>query len=161
MKIPHTKVVQIWTDGGCINNPGAGGLGIIMKYQDSYKEIYGYVPLTTNNQMELLAVIIALNSLTRSCEVELYTDSQYVKKGITEWIHAWQKKNWKTANKKPVKNQLLWQELHQATQKHNVSFHWLKGHAGHTENERADTLCAKAIKEKAPLLSEYLHLLKD
>ncbi|MDR0483919.1 MAG: ribonuclease HI [Alphaproteobacteria bacterium] len=155
------KSIEIYTDGGCSNNPGEGGIGILMIYKDNKKTINGYVPLTTNNQMELLAVIVALDSLKFPCEIKLYTDSKYLKEGITKWIHNWKLNNWKGSNKKPVKNQKLWQKLDELTKAHKIDFLWVKGHAGVDGNEEVDKLANKAISEKAPLLSNYLHLLQQ
>ena len=134
------KTVYIFTDGACKGNPGPGGWGAILKYGDHEKELKGYSPKTTNNIMELTAVIEALNSLTRPCRVIITTDSNYVKNGITEWIHSWKKKNWKTTNKKPVKNKELWEALDVEVQKHHIEWKWVKGHSGHPGNEKADKL---------------------
>ena len=141
------KIVQIFTDGACKGNPGPGGWGAILKYSDNVKEIKGFAPDTTNNIMELMGVIEALKSLTRSCEVIITTDSTYVKNGITEWIHNWKIKGWKTANKKPVKNKEYWQQLDQETSQHEITWVWVKGHSGHPENERADELANDAVEE--------------
>ena len=134
------NIVYIYTDGACKGNPGPGGWGAVLKYSDSVKEIKGFVPNTTNNIMELTAVIKALRSLTRSCEIIITTDSNYVKDGITEWIHQWKKKGWKTTSKKPVKNKELWQALEEETYRHEIKWEWVRGHSGHPENERADEL---------------------
>ncbi|MFK8035924.1 MAG: ribonuclease HI [Hyphomicrobiales bacterium] len=134
------KVLTIYTDGACSGNPGPGGWGAIMTYGDHTKELYGGEPETTNNRMELTAAIEALNALTKPTKAELWTDSQYVKGGITGWIHGWKKNGWKTSAKKPVKNVELWQALDEALKRHDVSWHWVKGHAGHELNERADEL---------------------
>jgi len=139
------KTVHIFTDGACKGNPGPGGWGALLKYGNHEKELKGFEPETTNNIMELTAVIEALKSLTRSCSVIITTDSNYVKNGITEWIHSWKKKNWRTANKKPVKNKELWQGLDAEVQKHTIEWKWVKGHSGHPENERADELANKGI----------------
>lgn len=141
-----TKTVEIFTDGACSGNPGPGGWGAILRYGEKVKEISGAEKDTTNNRMELMAAIAALESLTRPCSVALTTDSQYVKNGITSWIFSWKKKGWKKSDNKPVVNVDLWQRLDAATQKHKVSWHWVKGHAGHTENERCDELAREAIK---------------
>jgi ribonuclease HI len=141
------NIVTIYTDGACKGNPGPGGWGAILKYGKNTKEIKGFSLNTTNNIMELTAVIEALRSLTRSCEIIITTDSNYVKDGISEWIHQWKKKGWKTAGKKPVKNKDLWQELEKEVQRHQISWKWVKGHSGHPENERADELANKAIEE--------------
>ena len=140
-----TEKVQIFTDGACKGNPGPGGWGAILRFQDNEKEINGYKPLTTNNIMELMAVIESLKSISKSFQIEITTDSKYVKNGITSWIHNWKKNGWKTAAKKPVKNKELWIELDHLIQKHNVSWKWVKGHSGHIENERADELANEAI----------------
>lgn len=137
--------IQIFTDGCCKGNPGPGGYGCIIKYKDSIKELTGAEKQTTNNIMEMTAVIVALNELKEPCQVELTTDSQYVIKGITEWIHGWIKKGWINASRKPVKNQPLWEELHRLNQKHNISWHWVRGHTGHLENERCDELANQAL----------------
>ena len=134
------NIVYIYTDGACKGNPGPGGWGAVLKYSDSVKEIKGFAPNTTNNIMELTAVIKALRSLTRSCEIIITTDSNYVKDGITEWIHQWKKKGWKTSTKKPVKNKELWQVLEEETHRHEIKWEWVRGHSGHPENERADEL---------------------
>tara|TARA_B100000315_G_C14327976_1_gene473926 strand:+ start:127 stop:573 length:447 start_codon:yes stop_codon:yes gene_type:complete len=141
------NIVTIYTDGACKGNPGPGGWGAILKYGKNTKEIKGFSLNTTNNIMELTAVIEALRSLTRSCEIIITTDSNYVKDGISKWIHQWKKKGWKTAGKKPVKNKDLWQELEKEVQRHQISWKWVKGHSGHPENERADELANKAIEE--------------
>ena len=140
-----TEKVQIFTDGACKGNPGPGGWGAILRFQDNEKEINGYEPLTTNNIMELMAVIESLKAISKPFEIVITTDSQYVKYGITSWIHNWKKNGWKTAAKKPVKNKELWIELDHLIQKHNVSWKWVKGHSGHIENERADELANEAI----------------
>ena len=137
--------VQIFTDGACKGNPGPGGWGAILRFQDNEKEINGYESLTTNNIMELMAVIESLKAISKPFEIEITTDSKYVKNGITSWIHNWKKNGWKTAAKKPVKNKELWIELDHLIQKHNVSWKWVKGHSGHLENERADELANEAI----------------
>lgn len=141
-----SKVV-IYTDGACSGNPGKGGWGAVLSYKGKEKEIYGGNPDTTNNQMELTAVIKALESLKKTCDIDLYTDSQYVKNGINEWINNWKQNNWRTANKKTVKNQELWQELDELVNKHNINWHWVKGHSGDEYNERADMLARKGIEE--------------
>ena len=141
----NSNLVQIFTDGACKGNPGPGGWGAIMKYGDHVKELNGYSAETTNNIMELTAVIEALKSLTRPCNIILTTDSNYVKNGITEWIHNWKKKGWKTANKKPVKNKECWLQLDVEVQRHQIEWKWVKGHSGHPENERADELANEAV----------------
>ncbi len=133
-------IVVIHTDGACSGNPGPGGWGVVMDYNGHRKELKGGEPLTTNNRMELQAAISALDSLKRPCNVEMHVDSQYVKDGISKWIHGWKRNGWKTADKKPVKNVELWQALDAAIQRHQISWHWVKGHDGHPENERADEL---------------------
>jgi len=140
--------VVVYTDGGCRGNPGPGGWGAVLQFGGHEKEIYGYEAETTNNRMELMAAIRALELLSRSCEIELTTDSQYVRKGILEWMEGWKKRGWKTAAKKPVKNKDLWERLDAAVQSHNISWHWIKGHSGHPGNERADELANRAMDEK-------------
>ena len=143
-----TKHVFIYTDGSCLGNPGPGGYGAILKYKEHDKELaHGYT-LTTNNRMELLAPIKALQSLKEPCKVTLTTDSQYVRQGITQWIHNWIKNNWKTAAKQPVKNVDLWQLLHKENQRHDIEWKWVKGHSGHSENERCDDLAREAAEGK-------------
>jgi ribonuclease HI len=140
--------VVIYTDGACSGNPGKGGWGAVLIFGEITKEIYGYNSDTTNNRMELMAVIEALKALKKTCLVELYLDSQYVKNGITEWIVKWQKNGWKTADKKPIKNQDLWLELWEQKNKHNISWHWVKGHSNHPLNDKADELARRGIREK-------------
>ena len=142
-----TSILKIYTDGACRGNPGVGGWGAILKYENKIKEIKGFSKETTNNIMELTAVIESLKQLNRSCDIIITTDSNYVKNGITEWIHNWKKNGWKTANKKPVKNKNLWVNLDQLVQIHTIDWKWIKGHSGHPENERADTLANLAIDE--------------
>ena len=137
--------VVIHTDGACSGNPGPGGWGAILDYKDTRKELHGGEPQSTNNRMELTAAIEALKALKRPCTVEMHVDSQYVKDGITKWIQRWKKNGWKTADKKPVKNVELWQALDSAIQRHEISWHWVKGHDGHAENERADELARMGI----------------
>ena len=132
--------VVIHTDGACSGNPGPGGWGAILDYNGTRKELHGGEAETTNNRMELTAAIEALKALKRPVKVEMHVDSQYVKDGITKWIHGWKRNGWKTADKKPVKNAELWQALDEALHKHEISWHWVKGHAGHEHNERADEL---------------------
>lgn len=139
------KPVVIHTDGACSGNPGPGGWGAILRYNEHEKELKGGEPLTTNNRMELTAAIMALEALTRATTVEIHTDSQYVKDGISKWIHGWKRNGWKTADKKPVKNSELWQRLDLAMQRHQVSWHWVRGHAGHDDNERADELAREGM----------------
>jgi ribonuclease HI len=136
---PQTKVT-VYTDGACSGNPGPGGWGAILTTGTHRKELSGGEPDTTNNRMELMAAISGLEALKQRCRVEIYTDSVYVKDGISKWIHGWKKNGWRTADKKPVKNAELWQRLEAARLNHDVSWHWVKGHAGHPENERADEL---------------------
>ena len=137
--------VEIFTDGACSGNPGPGGWGAILRYGDAEKELSGGDKETTNNRMEMMAAITSLESLTRPMHVDLYTDSTYVRDGITKWIHGWKKRGWRTADKKPVKNMELWQRLEAAVERHEIEWHWVKGHAGHPENERADELARLAI----------------
>ena len=139
--------VNIFTDGACSGNPGPGGWGVLMLWGKEEKEIYGGEAETTNNRMELMAAIRGLESLKRGMKVRLYTDSTYVKDGITKWIHGWKKNGWKTAAKKPVKNQDLWQMLEKAILEHDVEWHWVKGHSGHPENERADELARRGAEQ--------------
>jgi len=141
------NIVHIFTDGACKGNPGPGGWGAIMKYGDHVKELNGYSSKTTNNIMEITAVIEALKSLTRPCAIILTTDSNYVKDGITQWIHNWKKKGWKTANKQPVKNKECWLQLDVEVQRHQIKWKWVKGHSGHPENERADELANEAVED--------------
>ena len=141
------KRVEIWTDGACSGNPGPGGWGALLRFGDKEKELCGGEAETTNNRMELKAAIEALNALKEPCEVELTTDSQYVKGGMTGWIFGWKKNGWKTANKKPVKNAELWQALDEAVSRHKVNWHWVKGHAGNPENEKADELARLGMEK--------------
>ena len=135
-----TPEVVIYTDGACKGNPGPGGWGAWMRYGDHERELFGGELQTTNNRMELMAVIQALTALSRPCDVTIHTDSEYVRKGITEWIHGWKQRGWKTADKKPVKNQELWQRLEALSNLHRVTWRWVRGHAGDPGNERADAL---------------------
>lgn len=144
--IKNLKKITIYTDGACSGNPGIGGWGAVLEYNGKIKEISGVQEDTTNNQMEMLAAVKALESLKEKCEVELYTDSKYLKDGITAWVHNWQKNGWKTANKKPVKNVELWQNLLELQKKHVISWRWIKGHDGNPGNELADKLATEAIK---------------
>ena len=139
--------VEIFTDGACRGNPGPGGWGALLRYGGREKELCGGEAQTTNNRMELMAAIRALESLKRPCSVQLTTDSSYVRNGIMEWLPNWKKRGWKTAAKKPVKNADLWQRLDRAAQAHRISWHWVKGHSGHPENERADQLANRGIDE--------------
>jgi ribonuclease HI len=138
--------VEIFTDGACSGNPGPGGWGAVLRFKGVEKELCGGEARTTNNRMEMMAAIVALESLKRPCKVDLTTDSSYLRDGITRWIHAWKARGWKTADKKPVKNVDLWQRLEAALAGHAVAWHWVRGHSGHTENERADGLARQAIK---------------
>lgn len=138
------KKITIYTDGACKGNPGPGGWGAVLLYKDHEKEISGFEDATTNNRMEMLAVIEALRSLKEHCEVSLYTDSTYVMKGMQEWLPGWKARGWKTASRKPVKNQDLWQELDRQVARHTVKWHWVKGHNGDPLNERADALAVAA-----------------
>ena len=137
--------VIVHTDGACSGNPGPGGWGAILDYNGTRKELSGGEADTTNNRMELMGAIAALEALKRPCVVEMHVDSNYVKDGITKWIHGWKKNGWKTADKKPVKNAELWQRLDAALSEHQISWHWVKGHAGHDENERADELAREGM----------------
>ena len=142
-----SQTVEVYTDGACRGNPGPGGWGVLLRYGNTEKELYGGEADTTNNRMELMAAIQALENLKRESKVILTTDSQYVRKGITEWIANWKKRGWKTASKQPVKNKDLWQRLDKAATQHQVEWHWVRGHTGHPENERADELANKGIDE--------------
>jgi ribonuclease HI len=142
-----SDTIEIYTDGACSGNPGPGGWGAILRWRDHEKEIKGGESDTTNNRMEMMAAICALESLTRPAHVRIHTDSTYLRDGITKWIHNWKAKGWKTANKKPVKNIDLWQRLEAAIERHDVEWHWVKGHSGHPENERADELAREGIAE--------------
>jgi len=139
------QTVDIFTDGACSGNPGPGGWGALLRYGEVEKELSGGEPDTTNNRMELMAAIMAIEALKKPSRVKLHTDSQYVQKGISEWLPQWIKRGWKTADKKPVKNADLWQRLHAAVQQHHVEFIWVRGHSGHVENERVDQLAVEAI----------------
>ncbi|GAU81039.1 ribonuclease HI [Bosea sp. BIWAKO-01] len=135
-----SDTVEIWTDGACSGNPGPGGWGAILSYNGKARELSGGEQMTTNNRMELMAAISALETLTRPCTVALHTDSQYLRQGITGWIHGWKKNGWKTADRKPVKNEELWKRLDAALGRHKIEWKWVKGHAGDEMNERADAL---------------------
>lgn len=141
----NEEPVVIYTDGACSGNPGPGGWGVLMLWGEHEKELTGGEFETTNNRMELMAAIEALRALKRRCHVELHTDSTYVKNGITEWIHGWKAKGWKTSNKKPVKNADLWQALDAEAARHDIDWHWVKGHSGHAENDRADALANQGM----------------
>ncbi len=142
-----SNIIEIYTDGACSGNPGPGGWGALLRSGKHEKEINGGEADTTNNRMEMMAVIEALKLLKKASNVKLYTDSKYVMQGITEWIEGWKARGWKTASKKPVKNQDLWQEIDSLVSSHNVEFIWVKGHAGHPENERADELARQGISK--------------
>lgn len=140
------ETIEIYTDGACSGNPGPGGWGALLRYKGVEKEICGGEKLTTNNRMELMAAIMALEALKRESHARLHTDSVYLRDGITKWIHNWKRNGWRTADKKPVKNTELWQRLELALETHDVSFHWVKGHAGHDGNERADELARRGME---------------
>ena len=139
--------VQLFTDGACRGNPGPGGWGVLLRSGGHEKQLWGGEALTTNNRMELTAAIVGLESLNRTCSVDVYTDSQYVRLGISEWLAGWKRRGWKTAAKAPVKNQDLWERLDAACATHEIRWHWVKGHAGHPENELADALANRGIDE--------------
>ncbi len=141
-----SKQVEIFTDGSCLGNPGPGGYGVVLRYKGKEKYLSAGYTLTTNNRMEMMAAVVALQALTEPCKVILTTDSQYVRQGITQWIHGWKKKNWQTSAKKPVKNVDLWQALDKETARHQVEWRWVKGHAGHRENEICDELARTAAQ---------------
>lgn len=143
-------VVELFTDGACRGNPGPGGWGVLLRFKGKEKELYGYDPDTTNNRMELTAAIRGLEALNRSCRVVLSTDSQYLQKGVEEWMPQWKRRGWRTASKKPVQNRDLWERLDNLLQQHAVDFQWVRGHSGHPENERADALANRAIDERKP-----------
>jgi ribonuclease HI len=143
----NEEAVEIWTDGACKGNPGPGGWGALLKMGGVEKTLHGGEPLTTNNRMEMLAVIEALGALKRPCKVLLHVDSQYVMKGMTEWIHSWKLRGWRTADKKPVKNADLWQRMDEEVAKHSITWKWVKGHAGDPGNERADLLANRGVEE--------------
>lgn len=139
--------VEIYTDGACRGNPGPGGWGVLLRAGDREREIWGGEPATTNNRMELTAAIRGLEALTRPCRVAVYTDSQYVRRGISEWMERWKQSGWRTADRKPVKNEDLWRRLDELAQNHEIEWHWVRGHAGHPENERADALANRGLDE--------------
>lgn len=143
------QTVVVYTDGACRGNPGPGGWGVLMQYGSQHRELYGGEDHTTNNRMELMAAIAGLEALKRTCRIDLYTDSQYVRKGITEWIHGWKQNGWKTAARKDVKNRDLWQRLDASIARHQVHWHWVKGHAGDPGNERADALANLGIDDRS------------
>ena len=144
-----TGRVKIWTDGACSGNPGPGGYGAILQFGEREKELSGGESATTNNRMELMAAIVALEALTRPCAVDLHTDSQYVRNGVTQWLAGWKARGWKTADRKPVKNVELWRRLEEASERHDVAWYWVRGHAGDEMNERADALARAGM---APFL---------
>ncbi|AFT70641.1 RNase H [Alloalcanivorax dieselolei B5] len=141
------KTVEIFTDGACRGNPGPGGWGALLRHGEHERELFGGEPLTTNNRMELMAAIVALETLKSPCRVVLTTDSQYVRQGITEWMANWKRRGWRTASRQPVKNADLWQRLDQAAAPHEVEWRWVRGHSGHVENERADRLANRGIDQ--------------
>ncbi|QQB42618.1 Ribonuclease HI [Kingella denitrificans] len=141
------KTVYLFTDGACKGNPGAGGWGVLLRYGTHEKELFGGEVQTTNNRMELTAVLSGLKTLNRPCDVVICTDSQYVKNGMESWIHNWKKNGWKTAGRQPVKNADLWQQLDEQVARHRVRWQWVKGHAGHAENERADALANRGVEQ--------------
>lgn len=141
------KEVEVHTDGACRGNPGPGGWGAVLRYGSVEREICGGEAHTTNNRMELMAAIRALSTLREPCVVQLFTDSEYVRRGITEWMHNWRRNGWRTADRKPVKNADLWRELEAESSRHRVQWHWVKGHAGHPGNERADSLANRGLEE--------------
>ncbi len=145
MSSSNKQVVEIYTDGACKGNPGVGGWGVFLKYNDHEQELFGGEAMTTNNRMELLAAIRALEALNRPCKVHLHTDSQYVQKGMCEWLPGWKARNWLTANKKPVKNDDLWKALDKLVQQHEVEWFWVRGHSGDIGNERADELANRGV----------------
>ncbi len=145
-----TDTIEVWTDGACSGNPGPGGWGVILSYKGTQKELCGGEAMTTNNRMELMGAIAALESLTRPCTVALHTDSQYLRQGITAWIHGWKKNGWKTADRKPVKNEELWKRLDVALKQHKIEWKWVKGHAGDAMNERADALARAGMAPFKP-----------
>jgi ribonuclease HI len=147
MRMSEKKTVNIFTDGACSGNPGPGGWGALLRYNDNEKEMSGGEKDTTNNRMEMLAAIVALESLSQPCDVNLYTDSTYLKDGITKWIFGWKKNGWRTSAKKPVKNVDLWQRLDETIKPHDINWHWVKGHSGHPENERVDDLARAAVED--------------
>lgn len=140
------ELIRIFTDGACKGNPGPGGWGALLQWNGHERELFGGETNTTNNRMELLAVINALEALQRRCRAEVYTDSQYVQKGISEWISSWKRRGWKTADRKPVKNADLWVRLDELASRHELSWHWVRGHDGHVENERADDLANRGVQ---------------
>ncbi|MGM0416353.1 MAG: ribonuclease HI [Thermodesulfobacteriota bacterium] len=154
------KTVEIFSDGACSGNPGPGGFGTLLRTGEHIREICGYSPRTTNNRMEMLGAIMGLEALKFPCNVKLTTDSQYLLNGMTKWIHAWKKKGWKNSQKKEVLNKDLWQRLDKLAQKHNIEWHWVRGHTGHPENERCDELARQAIADRAPLVDTPIEISK-
>lgn len=148
-------LVEIFSDGACSGNPGPGGYGTLLRCGEHVRELSGFDPETTNNRMEMQGVIAGLEVLTRSCRVQVTTDSQYVCKGMTEWIHGWRRKGWKNSKKEDVANRDLWERLLDLSRRHEVTWHWVRGHAGHPENERCDQLARQAIVDRCGLSSEY------
>lgn len=144
-------MIEIFTDGACRGNPGPGGWGVLLRCDGKEKTLKGGETLTTNNRMELMAAIMGLSALKRSSQVQLYTDSQYLRQGMTEWIMQWKKKGWRNSKKEPVKNVDLWKKLDELAQAHQIHWHWVKGHSGHVENDRADTLANEAIDDLVKL----------
>ena len=142
-----TQLVEMYTDGACRGNPGKGGWGVLLRYGEAEKALYGGEKLTTNNRMELTAVIKGLEALTKSCRIKITTDSKYVLQGVTEWMPNWKKRNWRTANKNPVLNVELWQQLDELVAQHEIEWNWVKGHSGHPENELADQLANQGVDE--------------
>jgi ribonuclease HI len=144
------EVVEVFTDGACLGNPGPGGWGALLRYRGTEKSLSGHEPHTTNNRMELMAAIRGLEALTRPCRVRLFTDSQYVRRGITEWLPGWKRRGWKSAAKEPVKNADLWRRLESAASAHEIDWRWVRGHSGHAENERVDALARAAAGQRVP-----------
>lgn len=147
MTTDKNEVVEIFTDGACKGNPGVGGWGALLRLKGTEKELFGGEAMTTNNRMELMAVIRAIEALNRTCKVKVHTDSQYVQKGISEWIVNWKKRGWRTSDKKPVKNADLWQQLDALASGHEIEWLWVRGHSGHEENERADELANRGVEK--------------
>jgi len=141
------EIIEIFTDGACKGNPGVGGWGALLRSKGKEREMHGGEEHTTNNRMELMGAIAALEVLSRPCDIKLHTDSKYVQQGISEWVHGWKKRGWKTASKQPVKNEDLWRRLDEAAGRHKIEWLWVKGHAGHVENERADQLANRGVEE--------------
>jgi ribonuclease HI len=141
------EIVEIFTDGACKGNPGVGGWGALLRTKSKEREMFGGEAHTTNNRMELMGAIAALEVLSRPCHIKLHTDSKYVQQGISEWVHGWKQRGWKTSSKQPVKNEDLWRRLDEAASRHTIEWVWIKGHAGHSENERADQLANRGVEE--------------